>query len=72
MLAAFSLAAQAHADVVLPTGSAKPLTLFCVTVAASGERKSSVDELALAPVRRHEAELREALRGGAAAAPGRR
>jgi len=60
VLAAFSLAAQAHADVVLPTGSAKPLTLFCITVAASGERKSSVDELALAPVRRHEDELRAA------------
>lgn len=53
VLAAFSLAAQAQADVVLPTGSAKPLALFLVTVAASGERKSSVDELALAPVRLH-------------------
>lgn len=60
VLAAFSLAAQAHADVVLPTGSAKPLTLFCVTVAASGERKSNVDEVALAPVRLHEDGLRAA------------
>ena len=60
VLAAASLAAQAHADVVLPTGSAKPLSLYCVTVAASGERKSSVDEMALAPIRQREAELREA------------
>src|SRR5262249_18628463 len=39
VLAAATLAAQAHADVVLPTGQAKPLSCYFVTVAASGERK---------------------------------
>jgi hypothetical protein len=42
VLAAASLAIQAHADVVLPaTGRARPLSLFVTTVAASGERKSA-------------------------------
>ena len=38
VLAAAALAAQAHADVVLPYGQARPLSLFFVTVAASGDR----------------------------------
>jgi hypothetical protein len=59
VLAASSLAAQAHADVELPTGQRKPLSLFCVSVAASGERKSTVDGQALSPVRRREAALVE-------------
>jgi hypothetical protein len=58
VLAVASLAAQAHADVVLPTGAAKPLSCFFVTVAASGERKTSCDDLALRPVRDCVDELR--------------
>lgn len=59
VLAAASLASQAIADVVLPMGSQKPLSCFFVTVAASGERKSACDELALRPVRLFTDELRQ-------------
>lgn len=60
VLAAAALAVQGHADVILPTGHRKPLSLFCVTVAGSGERKSAVDSEALWPVRKREMALREA------------
>ena len=60
VLAAASLAVQAHADVVLPaTGHPRPLSLFLATVASSGERKSVADYEASRPVRRHEEALRE-------------
>jgi hypothetical protein len=60
VLAAASLAAQAHADVVLPaTGRARPLALYLCTVAASGERKSAADDEALWPVRKRETALRQ-------------
>jgi hypothetical protein len=59
VLAAASLAAQAHADVVLPaTGRARPLALYLCTVAASGERKSAADHEALWPIRKREDALR--------------
>jgi uncharacterized protein DUF3987 len=59
VLGAASLAVQAHADVVIPaTGHAKPLSLFLVTVAASGERKSAADVEAQWAVRQFEKELR--------------
>ena len=51
VLAAATLAVQAHADVILPMGSARPTSCFFITVAASGERKTSCDDLALKPVR---------------------
>lgn len=58
VLATASLAAQAHADVVHPaTGKRCPLSLFLVTVASSGERKSAADDFALSPVHLREAEL---------------
>lgn len=60
VLGAASLAVQAHADIVIPaTGHAKPVSLFLVTVAASGERKSAADGEALWPIRKREAALRE-------------
>jgi hypothetical protein len=58
VLAAAALAVQAHADVVLPTGHARPLSLYCVSVAVSGERKNGCDTEALKPVRDREADLR--------------
>jgi hypothetical protein len=58
VLAMGALAGQAHADVRLPTGETKPLSLFLITVARSGERKTSVDSLASVPVRQREADLR--------------
>jgi Protein of unknown function (DUF3987) len=59
VLAAASLAACAHADVMLPYGQARPLSLFFTTVAASGDRKSTSDREALWPVRKREEFLRE-------------
>ena len=61
VLAAATLAVQGHADVVLPTtGKPRPLSGFFFTVAESGERKSAVDALALAPIHGREADLRRA------------
>jgi hypothetical protein len=62
VLAVASLATQAIADVVLPIGLAgqrRPLSLDLVTIAASGERKTSADNEALRPVRMREKALRE-------------
>lgn len=60
VLGAASLAVQAHADVVIPaTEHAKPLSLFLVTVAASGERKSAADFEALFAIRQFEKSLRD-------------
>jgi hypothetical protein len=59
VLAAAALAAQAHADVELPYGQSRPLSLFFVTVAASGDRKSTADNEALRPIRERERALRE-------------
>jgi len=62
VLAAATLAVQGHADIELPisNGRRKPLSNYFVTVAATGERKSAVDDEALWPVRKREAALREA------------
>jgi putative DNA primase/helicase len=43
VLAAATLAVQGHADVELPTRQTKPVANYFVTVAATGERKSTVD-----------------------------
>src|SRR3546814_13372833 len=51
---------QSHVDVVHPaTGDTRPVSLFLVTVAASGERKSAADRIATDPIRLREAELHE-------------
>jgi hypothetical protein len=60
VLGAASLAVQAHADVIIPaTAHSKPLSLFLVTIAASGERKSAADIEALWPIRQFERELND-------------
>lgn len=59
VLGAAALAVQGHADVVLPTRQTRPCSLFLVSVAASGERKTSADQEALWPVRQREAILRD-------------
>jgi putative DNA primase/helicase len=46
VLAAAALAAQPLANVVLPHGQRSPLSLFVVTGAGSGDRKSAVDAVA--------------------------
>lgn len=52
VLAAAALAAQPLADVLLPNGQRKPLSLFVVTSAASGDRKSAVDDVACVEINR--------------------
>jgi hypothetical protein len=59
VLAVTSLAASSHADVQLPFGQVRPLSLFFATVAASGDRKSTADNEALWPVAKQEKTLRE-------------
>lgn len=58
VLAAAALCVQGHADVVLPTEQARPTSVFFLTVAASGERKSACDHEALWPIRKREEALR--------------
>lgn len=60
VLGAAALAVQGHADVVLPTGSARPVSLFFLSILESGGRKSAADEEALWPIRKREAALRAA------------
>lgn len=54
VLGAGSLAAQSHFDVLLPWGSASPLSLFLLTVGESGERKSAIDDIVLGPAKAQE------------------
>lgn len=63
VLAAATLAVQAQRDVILPAGGRKPLTGLFVSVAESGERKSSVDRIALAAVYLVEQEWRQQSEG---------
>jgi Protein of unknown function (DUF3987) len=60
VLAAASLVAQAHADVMMPFGQTRPLSLYMATIAGSGDRKSSADNEALWPIRKRERALKEA------------
>ena len=57
VLAVASLAVQAVADVRMPYGQTRPLSLYVLTVAASGDRKSTADQEALVPVRMREKAL---------------
>jgi len=60
VLAVASLAVQACANVIIPaTGQQKPTSLFLMSVAASGERKSAADREALSPVNAWEAVLND-------------
>lgn len=60
VLGAAALAVQGFADIELPMGLIRPCSLYMVTIAPSGERKSSADELALAPIRLRERDLASA------------
>ena len=59
VLAACAYAAQQQIDVVMPTGSRKPVSVFFLTVGASGERKSAVDDHAMQPLVRHQKALQQ-------------
>lgn len=54
VLAAAAFAAQSHFDVALPWGDRKPLSLFLLTVAKSGERKSAIDAVVLGAAKAQE------------------
>jgi len=54
VLASASLAAQAHFDVMLPWGQTKPLSLFLLSMAESGERKSGIDDVVLSAAKAQE------------------
>jgi hypothetical protein len=58
VLAVASLVSQRLADVRQPYGQNRPLSLYFVTIAASGDRKSTSDNEALIPVRMYENNLK--------------
>jgi hypothetical protein len=60
VLTAWSLVAQAHANARTIGGSYVPLSLYILSVAASGERKTSADNLASRAIDDHEVGLRKA------------
>lgn len=55
-LAALSLGASRLADIRLPSGQSRPLSLYLITIAASGERKSSADNEASKPIMKWESQ----------------
>lgn len=59
VLATASLAVQGHYDVQRGNISEGPASLYFITIAESGERKSSTDKIALKPVRDYEKKRRE-------------
>lgn len=59
VLAAATLAVQGHANVMHPNGHPRPLCNYYLTLAYSGERKTTCDCEALKPVRNHEKKLEE-------------
>lgn len=61
VLAAAALVAQAHINVQRGSIGLSPVSIFCLSVAESGDRKSTVDRLALAPVRSYESERAKAM-----------
>ena len=58
VLSAAAMAAQAHGN-VQRAGQQIPLSLFALTVAESGDRKSAADRLALQAHQQHQRELLE-------------
>jgi hypothetical protein len=67
VLGVSSLAAQAKADVQLPTRQVRPTSLYLKTVAESGDGKSSADGEAMKPVKARETELGKAYEEGLSA-----
>lgn len=58
VLSAAAFAAQPHADVIV-SGRRVPISLFMLSVAESGDRKSAVDKFATLPARERQDRLRE-------------
>lgn len=53
-LTAMSIACQSEVDVELPSGQIRPVSLNILTIADSGERKTSTDMLVAAPIYAHD------------------
>ncbi len=53
VLASAALAAQAHADILMPHGQRAPLSVFVITGALSGDRKTATDAVANLPAEEH-------------------
>jgi hypothetical protein len=58
VLATSALTAQGLANVQLPMGHIKPVSLYLLSIAESGERKSTADDEALGPIHSYEESLR--------------
>ena len=62
VLAAATVAAQGHVDVLMPTGPTRakqcPICNFFLTISQSGERKTGVSVAAKRPIELHEKDLR--------------
>lgn len=56
VLAAAALAAQAYADIVMPHGQCTPLSVFVLSGALSGDRKTATDAVANLPAEEHRRE----------------
>lgn len=61
LLAASAFCVQPHANVIID-GRVMPLALYCISIGASGERKSAVDTQALRPISEKQRELVELYR----------
>lgn len=59
VLAAVNLAVQGHVNIMMQFGEAKAISCFFLTIAESGERKTSCDNAVLKPVKEYEQVLRE-------------
>lgn len=59
VLSAVSLAVQPYVNVILPYGDARPCSLFFVTVAESGDRKSTTDSVAIREIAAYQREMQE-------------
>lgn len=54
-----ALAAQTHADVMMPYGQTRPLSIDAISINDSGDRKSTVDGEAMWPIKKFERNLLE-------------
>ena len=61
-LSALSLSIQAHADIERAPGLHSPTGLFMITIADSGERKSTIDNFFMSAIRAYEAAQAEAVK----------
>lgn len=59
VLAPMNLAVQGHADIMLPIGQKRPISCYFLTIAESGERKTSCDNEILKVVEDYEEKLRK-------------